>query len=628
LKAERQVLVDSGATDNFISDKLLKRMKIGKLNLKKPQVIWNIDGTHNQSGMIKQFVDLQIRCGDKTETMKFLVTDLGEDEIILGYPWLAAFQPKIDWKQATLDESMQPLVIKTLGLKVDDEVARIRTAWCKKAVALATPGEEIFIHQFGEARLGRTSTAAELAIKALPKEEKPWDRIVPIQYHKWKKVFSEKEAKRFPQHQLWDIAIDLVEGAPKTLDCKIYPLTLGEQGKLEIYIKENLEKGYIRPSKSQYSSPFFFVGKKDGKSRPVIDYRKLNSFTIPDRYPLPLIQELVDKVWNARLFSKVDVRAGYNNIRIREGDEYKAAFKTNMGLFENTVMPFGLRNAPSVFQRMMNTQFVDIIATGKVIIYMDDILIATPDNKEEHRKLVHQVLGRLQELDLYLKPSKCIFETKKIKFLGVILEDGTVTMDPIKVAGVEEWKEPKTVKDIRKFLGFCNFYRHFIRGFSQIAKPLNNLLKKGASWTFGNAKKTAFEQLKRLICEEPVLIQPDQTKPFEVEVDASNYAVGAVLMQRDEKKILHPVAFFSKTMNEAQRNYDVYNHELLGLREMFRHWRHYLHQAAHKVKVHTDHANLLFWKNPGDHNRRVARWHAELMDYDFELVHIAGIKNG
>jgi hypothetical protein len=227
----------------------------------------------------------------------------------------------------------------------------------------------------------------------------------------------------------------------------------------------------------------------------------------------------------------MDVRAGYNNIRIREGDEYKAAFKTNMGLFENTVMPFGLRNAPSVFQCMMNTQFVDIIATGQVIIYMDNILIATRDNKEEHRKIVHQVLGRLVELDLYLKPAKCTFETKKIEFQGVILENGTVTMDPVKVTGVEEWKEPKTVKDIRKFLGFCNFYQHFIRGFSQIAKPLNNLLKKGATWMFGNAEKAAFEKLKKLICEEPVLIQPDQMKPFKVEVDASNYTVGAVLMQ-------------------------------------------------------------------------------------------------
>jgi hypothetical protein len=214
---------------------------------------------------------------------------------------------------------------------------------------------------------------------------------------------------------------------------------------------------------------------------------------------------------------------------------------------------------------MMNTEFADIIITGKVIIYMDDILVATRNDLEEHWQLVHQILARLQKMDLYLKPAKCTFETRKIEFLGVILEDGTVTMDPVKVAGVEEWKEPKTVKDIRKFLGFCNFYRCFIRNFSSIAKPLNTLLKKDVKWNFGNTEKMAFEQLKKLICEEPVLIQPDQTKPFEVEVDASNYAVGAVLMQRDDKNVLHPVAFFSKTMNEAQRNYDVYNKELLGL---------------------------------------------------------------
>ena len=201
-------------------------------------------------------------------------------------------------------------------------------------------------------------------------------------------------------------------------------------------------------------------------------------------------------------------------------------------------------------------------------------------------------------------------------------------MDPVKVAGVAEWKTPKNVKDIRKFLGFCNFYRRFIRGFSQIAKALNDRLKKGVPWEWGKPQEDAFLKLKERICKEPVLMQPNQIEPFEVEVDASNYAIGAVLMQRDDKKILHPVAFFSKTMNEAQRNYDVYNRELLGLLEMFRHWRPYLHQAAHKVKVHTDHANLLFWKNPGEHNRRVARWHAELMDYDFELVHIAGKKNG
>ena len=256
-KAERQVLVDSGATDNFISENVLKRMKIGKALLPRERTIWNIDGTHNKAGTIKHYVDLQIRCGHKTEEMRFLVTDLGQDDIVLGYPWLVAFQTNINWKDATLDEELQPLVIKTLGLKLDPEIKRVRDAWIWKAQLLANGDEEVFIR--------RASASTQLAVKALPKEEKTWDQIVPPQYHNRAKVFSEEEAKRFPQHQPWDVTIDLVENTPKVLDCKIYPLTLEEQGKLDKYIKENLEKGYIRPSKSRYSSPFFFVGKKDGK---------------------------------------------------------------------------------------------------------------------------------------------------------------------------------------------------------------------------------------------------------------------------------------------------------------------------------------------------------------------------
>jgi hypothetical protein len=277
---------------------------------------------------------------------------------------------------------------------------------------------------------------------------------------------------------------------------------------------------------------------------------------------------------------------------------------------------------------MMNTQFADIIATGRVVIYMDDILVATRDNLEEHRQLVHQILARLQKLDLFLKPARCIFETRRVEFLGVIIENGTVTMDPIKVAGVEEWKMPKTVKDIRNFLGFCNFYRRFIQGFSQIAKPLNDQLKKGAQWNWEEPKEKVFQELKQRVCKEPVLLQPDQKKPFEVEVDASNYAIGAVLMQQDDKDIPHPVAFFSKTMNPAQRNYDIYNRELLGLIKTCRHWRQYLHQPAHKVKIYTNHTNLLYWKNPGEHDRRVARWHTELLEYDFQLVHLPRKRNG
>ena len=201
-------------------------------------------------------------------------------------------------------------------------------------------------------------------------------------------------------------------------------------------------------------------------------------------------------------------------------------------------------------------------------------------------------------------------------------------MDPIKVAGVADWKTLKNVRDIRKFLGFVNFYRRFIPNHSKKAKPMNDLLKKGVPFEWKQEQEDAFQELKQVVQKEPVLLQPDQKKPFEVEIDASNYTIGAVLMQKDDKGILHPVAYFSKSLNSAQRNYDVYNRELLGLVETCRHFRQYLHQPAHTVKIHTDHANLLYWKNPGEHNRRVARWHAELMEYDFQLVHIPGKKNG
>ena len=244
-KAEKEVLVDSGATDNFISTRVLKQMKIRTLQLKNPRTVWNIDGTPNKAGNITHFVDLQVQCGTTIKNMKFLVTNLGEDEIILGYPWLAAFEPKIDWKNAVLTEEMQPVVIKTLGLTIDDEVKRIKRSWIHRARSLVTPGEEIFITKTEEGNLRKTSTAAQMAANAKPKEEKTWDQIVPPHYHKWKKVFSETEAARFPEHQPWDIAIDFTEDAPKSLDCKIYPLTVAEQGQLDNYIKENLEKGYI-----------------------------------------------------------------------------------------------------------------------------------------------------------------------------------------------------------------------------------------------------------------------------------------------------------------------------------------------------------------------------------------------
>ena len=209
-----------------------------------------------------------------------------------------------------------------------------------------------------------------------------------------------------------------------------------------------LEKGFIHPSKSKISSPLFFVGKKYGKEHPVIDYKRLNSIMEPNHFPIPLLQEMINKVQKAKLFTKVDIHKGIYNICVVEGDEWKATFKTNSGLYEPTPMQFELKNAPAVFQRMMNTHFADIIAQGNVIIYFDDILIATEDDLEVHRRVVGQVLDHLQKLNLYLKLSKCIFKTRRIEFHGVVLENGMVMMDLIKVSGVREWKVPTNTTEI------------------------------------------------------------------------------------------------------------------------------------------------------------------------------------
>jgi hypothetical protein len=367
---------------------------------------------------------------------------------------------------------------------------------------------------------------------------------IPSEYQCHKKVFSEEESHRFPPSRPWDHVIELKEGAPKALDCKIDPMTQVEDEALLKWIKEEKAKGYIRQSKSPYVSSFFFIKKKDGKLCPVIDYRKLNDYTVKNKYPLPLIPELIARVKDAWIFSKFDIRWGYNNIRIKEGDTHKAAFKTKYGLWEPTVMPFGPTNAPATFQAMMDNEFEGITEQFRqkgteIIIYMDNILIVTTAKLQDHREAVHAILDRLEELDLYLKPEKCVWEAPRVDYLGLILEKGVTRMDPAKVAGVGSWPIPTTVKQVRSFLGICNFYRPFIRQFSHTAKPLNELTRKDIPWDWTPRCQNAFETLRQRITSEPVLIQPDLTKPFELEVDASGFALGAVLTQRgtDGKKL-------------------------------------------------------------------------------------------
>ena len=315
--------------------------------------------------------------------------------------------------------------------------------------------------------------------------------MVPERFYRWIKVFGKKQSERMPTRKPWDHAIDVKKGFMPRKE-KVYSLSREEREEVREFVKEQLRKGYIRPSKSPQTVLVFFVRKKDGKKRMVQDYRYLNEWTIKNNYPLPLISDVSENIGTKKLFTKMDLRWGYNNVRIKEGNEWKAVFTMPEGLFEPTVMFFGLMNSPATFQAMMNELLRDLINTGKVVVFIDDMIVGT-ETEEGHDKLVIEVIKRLEENDLYVKPEKCKWKVREVEFLGIVIGPERIKMEKGKVKGVLEWLMPKCVKDVQKFLGLANYYRRFIEGFVTVARPLHDLVKKDKKWKWMEKQEEAFK---------------------------------------------------------------------------------------------------------------------------------------
>ncbi|KAK3515182.1 hypothetical protein QTP70_009592 [Hemibagrus guttatus] len=384
---------------------------------------------------------------------------------------------------------------------------------------------------------------------------------IPSCYQDLQEVFSKTKATQLPPHHPWDCAIDLLPNAmpPKS---KIYPLSRPETQAMEDYIEE---ADFIRPSTSPAAAGFFFMEKKDRGLRPCIDYR---------------VPAALEQLREAKIYTKLDLSSAYNLIRLKEGDEWKTAFLTTRGHYEYRVMPYGLANAPAVFQSFINEIFRDIL-NKYVVAYIDDILIYSK-SEEEHQGHVRTVLTRLLENQLYVKAEKCEFHVQRTSFLGYNVSCQGVEMGNSKITAVTEWPRPTTVKELQRFLGFANFYRHFIRNYSITAAPLTSLLKGKPSrlkWT-ENATQ-AFTNLNSFTTT-PILKHPDPNLPFVVEVDASDSGIGAVLSQRHgQPGKLFPCAYFSRKLMDAERNYDVGNKELLAMKVAIEEWRHWLEGSTH-----------------------------------------------
>jgi transposase InsO family protein len=548
-----------------------------------PTPVTVIDGRPIASGdILEESEPVRVVLGDMACVISFNIIHSPQHSVILGLPWFELHNPDIDWINRVIIEPRKEYPSKFINVS-----KAIVTIPC--------------------------SSPQQSEVK------------IPLKYQEFADVFDKVKANKLPEHRLYDCPIDLQPGKEPPWG-PIYNLSPSELKALKEYIEEHLANGFIRHSKSPAGAPIFFVKKKDDSLRLVVDYRGLNKVTVRNRYALPLIPTLLERLSGAKYFTKLDLRGAYNLVRIRPGDEWKTAFRTRYGHFEYTVMPFGLTNAPAVFQHMANDIFRDFLDIF-IIVYLDDILIYSK-TQEEHNMHVRQVLLRLQQYGLYAKLEKCTFDENHVEFLGYVISHKGISMDPSKVQAVLDWQTPSSVRDVQCFLGFANFYRKFIKDYSKIVMPLTELTKKNRTFTWNVSAARSFDNLKKAFTSAPILVHADQSKPFIIEADASDFALGSILSQVGDDGKLHPVAFHSRKFEAAEINYEIHDKELLAIVDSFGQWRHLLEGSTHQIIVYNDHKNLTYFQTARILSRRQARWSNFLSRFDFLITYRPGAQQG
>ncbi|GJS25859.1 reverse transcriptase domain-containing protein [Tanacetum coccineum] len=497
-------------------------------------------------------------------------------------------------------------VVGNAGANPDNVVAgnvtRLNIISCTKAQKYMEKGFPIFLAHI---------TTKEVEDKS---EEKRLEDVPIVQ--DFPEVFPEDLPGLPPTRQV-EFQIDLVPGAAPVARAP-YRLAPSEMKELSEQLKELSDKGFIRPSSSPWGAPVLFVKKKDGSFRMCIDYRELNKLTVKNRYPLPRIDDLFDQLQGSSVYSKIDLRSGYHQLRVREEDIPKTAFRTRYGHYEFQVMPFGLTNAPAVFMDLMNRVCKPYLDKF-VIVFIDDILIYSK-NKQEHEEHLKIILELLKKEELYAKFSKCEFWIPKVQFLGHVIDSEGIHVDPAKIESIKDWASPKSPTEIRQFLGLAGYYRRFIEGFSKIAKPMTKLTQKKVKFEWGDKQETAFQLLKQKLCSAPILALPEGSEDFIAYCDASKKGLGAVLMQREKV-----ISYASRQLKIHEKNYTTHDLELGAVVFALKIWRHYLYGT--KCTVYTDHKSLQHILDQKELNMRQRRWLELLSDYDCDIRYHPGKAN-
>jgi hypothetical protein len=559
-----EVLFDTGATHSFITASWVEAHNLPITTMSTPIQIDSASGRIRADSICLN-VSVEIR-GIVFPANLIVMGTQGID-VIQGMNWLDKYQTVISCDKRTI-KLMSPL---------GDEVV----------TELVSP----------EPRKG---SCHQMAIDS--KESDPLEIIKVVS--EFPDVFLE-DLPGMPPEQKVEFAIELLPGTAP-ISKRAYRVSGPVLVELKKQIDELSGKGYIRPSTSPWATPVLFVEKKDGTRRMCIDYRALNEVTIKKKYPLPRIEDLFDQLRGASVFSKIDLRSSYHQLRIQPSDIPKTTFITMYGLYEFTVMSFGLTNVLAFFMNLMNSVFMDYL--GKfVVVFIDDIMIYS-QSEEEHVNHLKMVLQRLREHQLYAKLSKCEFWINEVLFLGHIIHKDGLAVDPKKVADILNWKAPTDARGIKSFIGMAGYYRRFIEGFSKIAKPMTALLGNKVEFKWTQKCQEAFEALKEKLTTTHVLVLPDVHKPFSVYCDACYTGLGCVLMQ--EGKV---VAYSSRQLKVHEKNYPIHDLELAAVVHALKTWRHYLY--GQKCDVYTDHKSLKYIFTQSELNMRQRRWLELIKDY-------------
>ena len=588
----RDMLIDTGATACFVRRRWAESRDLPINPLPHAVTVTLVDIASQLRAVDQVRADTKIRGSVVKDTRMLVLDDLPHD-VIIGTPWLDAarvtigFGPPRRWNGQLLDSN------DALSIREADNTMTLLAAMREH-----TPDGKVRQLQ------GEYADVFEAALPATTAEQR-------------------KQAVHF--------SITMSDATCVPVKQRERRLTPAKRAAALDWVREEVAAGRMEQSaqSGEWSAQLVFAAKyKDDKLigwRICGDYRDLNSHTKADAEPLPLPEEILDQLRGSRIFSKMDLLKGFNQIPVAAESRPYMAVSTPDGLYQPTVMPFGVRNAPGAFQREMRRVLRDRLHKG-VEVFIDDIIIHS-SSEDEHLELLRWVFQRLRDEHYYAHPQKCEFMMDEVSFQGHVVNSVGIAVQKCKVAAIQDWPTPTSKRDVRGFLGLAGYYRRFVENFAKIAQPLTLLTGDDVAWQWMAAQQSAFEQLKDRLSSAPILVYANPSRPYILQTDASDCAVGAVLSQTQSDNIERPIAFWSQKLNKAQYNYSATEKELLAIVLACEHWAGYLEGSQYPILVRTDHQPLTWLNTRPVVTARLARWVVRLTGYDFKIDYVKGKEN-